>query len=75
MDKVYSLLRNNEKSGPYSLEEMVQKELKMVDLVWVEGKSSNWSTPSSWERWITGGPRSARRALSDTDGRAGSAGL
>ena len=46
MQKIYSLLRNNKQSGPYSLEELLQLNLKPFDLVWIEGKSGGWSYPS-----------------------------
>ena len=46
MHKLYLLLRNNKKQGPYSLEELVQQTLKPFDLVWVEGKSVGWKYPT-----------------------------
>ena len=46
MQKIYSLLRNNKQSGPYTLEELLQLKLKPFDLVWVEGKSGGWSYPT-----------------------------
>lgn len=49
MQKVYSLLRNNKQTGPYTLQELVQLSLKPTDLVWVEGKSAGWSYPSEIE--------------------------
>lgn len=45
MQKVYLLLRNNTKTGPYSLEEVLQLNLKPFDLVWVEGRSAAWQYP------------------------------
>ncbi|OLY90916.1 hypothetical protein SAMN05444008_11728 [Cnuella takakiae] len=45
MQKVYRLLRNNRETGPYSLEELLQQNLKPADLVWVEGKSGSWAYP------------------------------
>ena len=45
MQKVYLLLRNNTQTGPHSLEELAQLNLKPLDLVWVEGKSYGWSYP------------------------------
>src|SRR5215212_1516758 len=45
MQKVYLLLRNNQKSGPYSLDELLQLQLKPFDLVWVEGRSAGWRYP------------------------------
>jgi hypothetical protein len=46
MEKVYLLLRNNQQTGPHSLEELLHLELKPKDLVWVEGKSYGWSYPT-----------------------------
>lgn len=46
MHKVYLLLRNNKKQGPYSLEDMLQQSLQPFDLVWVEGKSVGWKYPT-----------------------------
>ena len=45
MQKVYLLLRNNQQTGPHSLDELVQLGLKPQDLIWVEGKSFGWSYP------------------------------
>src|SRR5690349_9577132 len=45
MQKVYLLLRSNRQSGPYSLEELLQLNLKPFDLVWVEGRSAAWQYP------------------------------
>ena len=46
MQKVYLLLRSNKQTGPYSLEELLQLNLKPFDLVWVEGRSAAWQYPS-----------------------------
>jgi len=46
MQKVYLLLRNNQQTGPHSLEELLQLNLKPFDLIWVEGKSYGWSYPT-----------------------------
>src|SRR5439155_8615217 len=45
MQQLYLLLRNNQQSGPYSLEELLQLQLKPFDLVWVEGRSAAWQYP------------------------------
>jgi len=45
MQKVYLLLRNNRQSGPYTLDELLQQDLKPFDLVWVEGRSAAWRYP------------------------------
>ena len=49
MQKVYLLLRNNQQTGPHSLEELLQLDLRPFDLIWVEGKSYGWSYPSEIE--------------------------
>jgi hypothetical protein len=64
MHKVYILLRNNKKSGPYTLEELVATGLKPFDLIWVEGRSAGWCYPSEIE--------SLKPYLSSTGGGASS---
>ncbi len=49
MDKTYLLLRNNQESGPYNLDELQSIQLNERDLVWVEGESITWTKPSSIE--------------------------
>jgi hypothetical protein len=46
MQKVYLLLRNNNRTGPYTIDELLQQQLTDLDLVWVEGISHVWSYPS-----------------------------
>ena len=46
MQKVYLLLRSNKQTGPYSLEELLELNLKPFDLVWVDGRSAAWQYPS-----------------------------
>jgi hypothetical protein len=46
MEKMYLLLRNNKQSGPFSLNELVNLDLKSLDLIWEEGKSKSWAYPS-----------------------------
>jgi hypothetical protein len=45
MQKVFILLRNNQQTGPFSLEEIIQFDLKPYDLIWIEGKSAGWYYP------------------------------
>lgn len=45
MQKVYLLLRNNQQTGPFSLEEILQFDLKPFDLIWIEGRSAGWYYP------------------------------
>jgi hypothetical protein len=49
MQKVYLLLRNNQQTGPYTFEELLQLQLKPHDLIWVEGKSYGWRYPAEVE--------------------------
>jgi len=46
MSTTYLLLRNNKETGPFSLEVLLQQDLKPHDLIWVEGQSVGWSNPS-----------------------------
>ena len=43
MEKVYLLLRDNVESGPYTIQELLQKQLKPTDMFWIEGKSTAWT--------------------------------
>lgn len=45
MQKIYVLLRNDKQTGPYSLQELIQFNLKPYDLIWIEGKSAGWYYP------------------------------
>ena len=49
MQKVYLLLRNNERKGPFTLEELLELQLKPFDLVWLEGRSTGWRYPAEIE--------------------------
>jgi hypothetical protein len=49
MDKIYKLLRNNQQTGPYTLEELVQMGLKPFDLIWADGLTAGWMYPSEIE--------------------------
>lgn len=49
MKKVYLLLRNNHQTGPYTLDELWQQQLRPTDLVWVDGCSQAWLYPSELE--------------------------
>lgn len=42
----YLLLRDNRQSGPFTVQELVEKGIKAYDLVWLEGKSAAWRYPS-----------------------------
>jgi hypothetical protein len=45
MQKSYLLLRNNQQSGPYTLEEVKQLPLQPKDLIWIIGQSAGWRYP------------------------------
>ena len=49
MKRAYRLLRGNQETGPYTIDELLQQHLTTSDLVWEEGKSSAWSHPSELE--------------------------
>jgi hypothetical protein len=38
----YTLLRNNQQSGPYTIEDLKAMGLKVYDLIWIEGRSAAW---------------------------------
>lgn len=40
--KKYLLLRDNKESGPYLLEEIAEKGLRPLDLIWIEKESTAW---------------------------------
>jgi len=43
--RAYRLLRNNEEQGPFTMDELIQKNLKPSDLIWVNGLSTGWNYP------------------------------
>ncbi len=43
MKPVYTLLRNNQTLGPFSLKDLAAIHLSKNDLVWVEGESKQWN--------------------------------
>lgn len=43
--KQYLLLRSNEATGPYSIQELKDLKLAPLDLVWKEGQSTRWAYP------------------------------
>ena len=49
MGKIYLLLRSNRQLGPFTVEELLEHNLKPVDLIWVEGRSAGWSYPQEIE--------------------------
>lgn len=46
MEKVYLLLRNNVERGPFTRTQLISQPLFDTDLIWVEGVSTSWMTPS-----------------------------
>lgn len=49
MQKVYLLLRNNRRSGPFTLAELFQQQPRPTDMVWIEGSSQAWAYVSELE--------------------------
>lgn len=49
--KRFLLLRDNQESGPYSLEELQLLGVKSTDLIWEEGKSLAWDHPANLEEF------------------------
>jgi len=49
MSRVYLLLRNNRESGPFTINELLQQQLKPSDMLWIEGKSTAWAYLSELE--------------------------
>ncbi len=42
---IYRLLRNNKEEGPLTAEELIGKQLKTYDLIWIDGRSAAWNYP------------------------------
>jgi hypothetical protein len=40
--KKYLLLRDNQESGPFNIDELVLMDLRTMDLIWIEGESTKW---------------------------------
>jgi hypothetical protein len=49
MERVYLLLRNNQQTGPFTIGELLQQQLKSSDMIWIEGKSTAWTYLSELE--------------------------
>ncbi len=49
MQTVYLLLRHNQQTGPFNLQELLQFTLTPYDLIWIEGKSAGWYYPQEIE--------------------------
>lgn len=49
MDKVYLVLRNNQQTGPFTIGELLQQQLRPSDMIWIEGKSTAWTYLSELE--------------------------
>jgi hypothetical protein len=45
----YLLLRNNKETGPFTIDEIKEMNLKAYDLLWVVGKSAAWRYPGEIE--------------------------
>lgn len=44
--KRYSVLRNNQESGPFTLAQLKAVGITETDLVWIEGESTSWKYPT-----------------------------
>lgn len=44
--KIYTLLRDNQAFGSFTYEELLNRKLKKMDLLWIEGESIVWKYPS-----------------------------
>lgn len=44
MEKVYRLLRENVEKGPFTLDELKQQNVRLSDLIWVNGISTAWAS-------------------------------
>ncbi|HEV7621129.1 MAG TPA: hypothetical protein VGO09_05330, partial [Flavisolibacter sp.] len=49
MQKIYRILRDNKEKGPFTLQELLDLNLKSFDLIWIEGRSAGWRYPSEIE--------------------------
>ena len=49
MDKVYLILRDNRQTGPYTIGELLQQQLRPTDMIWIEGNSTAWGYLSEME--------------------------
>ena len=49
MERVYLLLRNNQQTGPFTIGELLQQQLRPSDMIWVEGKTTAWTYLSELE--------------------------
>ncbi len=47
--KEYLLLRKNVQSGPFTINDLLAKQLQPTDLIWVEGSSITWRYPEEIE--------------------------
>lgn len=46
MERVYLLLRDNQETGPFTIDELWQQQPRLTDLIWVEGESQAWAYPT-----------------------------
>ena len=49
MQNSYLLLRHNQQSGPFNLEELARMSLQPKDLIWIVGQSAGWRYPEEIE--------------------------
>jgi len=58
----YLLLRNNQESGPFTMDEIQGMSLKAFDLVWVVGKSAAWRYPGEIPEFRSFAPAAPEQA-------------
>jgi len=39
---MYLLLRDGRQSGPFTIGELLQQQVRPTDMIWIEGKSTAW---------------------------------
>lgn len=60
--KIYFLLRDNQETGPFSIDEMRSQNLKELDLIWKDGESITWKYPSEMKEFRAAAPKAAMHA-------------
>src|SRR5215216_4074246 len=49
MERIYLLLRDNQQTGPFTIGELLQQQLRPSDMIWIEGRSTAWTYLSELE--------------------------
>ncbi len=64
-NKVYRLLRNNKEQGPFTADELIQKNLKPFDLIWADERSAAWSYPTEMAEFKIYVPDASEKAVAN----------